>query len=544
MKPLAFNLKEAKKVAGDKSSSTFVLKDGHQIRVAHAPLPALQRKQIEKLPVHLSEGGDGAPDSDSNTDNNPAPTRDVAQIQTPGGYSVPTEDRSAEVIPAIGGAIRKGINYINSIGEDEPAPPQESLQTSNNQLPDPSTDLPNMGAPVGVSQDNATPPPAGPNIPGLVAKGQKAIEEQADYEKALSTANASSEQSDVDARQNLLDGLKKNSEDFQSEQKKFIQDYSNGKIDPNHYVQNMSTAQKVATTIGLFLGGWGSAYTHQGNPALDFLNKQIDRDIEAQKVNLDKTKTLLGANQELYHDNILAMNATRAQMNDIYSHQMQLNAAKLGTPAAKAKADMASAQWGLQNAQLLQQNAIRATVLHSVGQGGQGLDAQSLAAAGLMSTQQAEKEQSSINSQKTAVDSTKNLFNLLNKEQTPSQLLNPQSYSRVAALNAELVNTVMNASASKRLTRESIEAEIKPLEITTRDTAETRKAKLDGVLNIIGKHADPTPVMSKYAPKALPQYPFQQATQAPQYKVGDVLYVKGQGKVQIVDPQGNFRPVK
>jgi len=542
MKPLAFNLKDAKKIAGDKHSSTFTLKDGHQIKIAHVALPAAQRKQLEKLPVHLaSGGGDISWDDMENMQNGNV---DPASVTPDASAPVDTRPTPGQALSNVVDAAFPAASAPRktSMGNDWDDPAPATAADASQDAAAPAADLPDAGAPVGV-QATTMAPTAGTNVPGLVAQGQRAIKEQQDVETQLAAANAKNEQSDIDARQDLLDGFKKNTQDFQTQQKQFMQDYMNNHIDPKHYIESMDSSKKAATAIGLFLGGWGSAYTHQGNPAMDFLNKQIDRDIDAQKDRLGQQKTLMEANQNLYHDNVMANNATRMQMNDIYSHQTQLAAAKLGTPAAKAKADAASAQWGLQNAQLLQQNATRATVLHSMQSGGQGLDPIDLENAGMMPKGEGVKEKASLDAQKTAITSTKNLFDQLNKEQTTGNMLNFQSSRRVDALNAELVNTVMNASASKRLTRESIEAEIKPLEIKTTDDQQTRQSKLSGVLNLIGKHADPTPYTSKIAPKALPAYPYQQASQAPQYTVGQTLYVKGQ-KVQITDAKGNYKPVR
>jgi hypothetical protein len=171
----------------------------------------------------------------------------------------------------------------------------------------------------------------------------------------------------------------------------------------------------------------------------------------------------------------------------------------------------------MENSALLQQNAMRAAVMQKMGHGAQGLSAIDLANAGIIPMAEATKEQSSLDAQKTAMSKTVELFNDLNNEQSTINLLNPQSSRRVAAMNAELVNAVMNASASKRLTEESVKKEIAPLEINTSDTPTTRQAKMQGVLNIIQRHADPTPYMSHFAPGSLPKY--NQTQSAPQQKI-------------------------
>lgn len=81
MKPLAFDLRNAKKVHGDKNTSTFHLKNGHMITVAHAALPALQRKQLERMP--MAEGGIASKDSDIFNNASGAINRNIAGKDKP-----------------------------------------------------------------------------------------------------------------------------------------------------------------------------------------------------------------------------------------------------------------------------------------------------------------------------------------------------------------------------------------------------------------------------------------------------------------------------
>ena len=198
------------------------------------------------------------------------------------------------------------------------------------QLPPASTDLPDQGQPVGTTASapgasSSSPDSTQVDVGAAYNQGLKGIREGAEVEKQQAAANAQIQQDDINAKQDLLTGFNKNYSDFQTSQKQFMQDYMNNHIDPKHYQENMTSGQKVGTAIGLFLGGMSTPFTHQGNPALEFLNKQIDRDIDAQRMNMDKAKNmLLGANQEMFHDNVLATNATRIQLNDITSAKVLL----------------------------------------------------------------------------------------------------------------------------------------------------------------------------------------------------------------------------
>lgn len=51
------NLSSFKKTAEDAKSATMVHEDGHKIVIAKGALSALQRKQLERLPIHMYDAG-------------------------------------------------------------------------------------------------------------------------------------------------------------------------------------------------------------------------------------------------------------------------------------------------------------------------------------------------------------------------------------------------------------------------------------------------------------------------------------------------------
>lgn len=533
------NLAGFKKLKEDKKMVTMGHPMGHTITIAKNAVSALQRKQLERLPLHMADGGDPGDNSEDQaySDRRESVSNVVNQgVDALKNAVVPSDDQKQKMADFY--SNREKISGASS---------------PDQQLPDANPNLPGAGTVVGA--ESSTPAPASipsakattdaTNLNASYQQGQRAITEQQDVASTLAQHNADIQQKDIQDRQDLADDAKQNAKDFQTHQKQVMNDYLNDHINPNHFQESMGTGQKVATAIGLLLGGFTGGFNKTGvNPAADWLNGQISKDIDAQKSRIDQQKTLLGANQDLYHDQVLADNATRINMNDIYDHKIQLEASKLGTPAAKAAADAQHAKFALDNASLLQQNAVRSATLQGLQKGNGAVNAIDLVNSGIIPKEyqgEALKEQSSLDAQKTAINGVRDLYSRLNKEQTAQNLVNPESSRRVGALNAELVNTVMNASASKRLTRESVEQEINPLKILTTDTDAVRNAKLQGVLNMVEKHADPTPLMKHYSPASLPQY--QNATsQTPQYQVGDIVYVKGQ-KGQVL-PDGRIKAVK
>lgn len=563
MKPLTFDLRNAKKVSGDNKSSTFSLKNGHSINVVHSLLPPLQRRQIEKMPLHkgkIQKLADGDPDvsADPGSDAPSLGGPDASQgaderSRSPSSDSAPTWVQSVHDWLADRPNIKNDpVSTVqkeaaDSIGLNEQGPNESFAGTIGHLAPDlpQKIDSDKYVNPEN-SQDNTKWLPAAGGTGNYTQKSyneaNQSIEKQRDIDTQMSTNTEQNFQDDLAARQDLMDGLKQNTIDFNANHQAAMQDLLNQKINPRDYLDNMGTGKKIATGIGLFLGGLSTPYTHQGNPALEFLNKQIDRNIESQKENLGVKKTLLEANTQHFHDQILGEQATRAQLTDLLSHQIGTAANSLGTPQAEQRRLAAKAQLDATTGQQLQGMAMRATVLHALQtNGGQGLSAIDLAhpSVGLIPQEEATKEQASIDAQNNSINQVHQLFKDMEKERSGLNFANPQSRDRVGAYKAQLTNAVVGASASKRLTPESAKLEIEPILGDYLTTKKTAKVQEQAVLNMIQHHADPTPYMQHFAPQALPKY----GTPAPQFKVGSTIYVRG-APFQIINSRGDLAPAK
>lgn len=434
--------------------------------------------------------------------------------------------------------------------------PTESQSQTDANAPASAQDLPDYGQPVQTpdqtSQRGAASVPSAPiggeNISGAYEQGLAGLREEQGVQTALAAQAANREQQWAIDNKALNDQGNKSLADIQKAHDDFNRDFMNNKIDPRAYVENMSTGQKVATAIGMLFGGIGSARTGAPNYAVDFLNKQIERNIAAQQSRMDQQKTLLGANEELYKDKTNALTATRINMTDAMMHQAQLAAAQQGTPTADAIYKQKAADWTFQRSQLMNQMAMRDAVLKAAANGNSAITAQHLVAAGIMNPEQAAKEQGAVNGAKQKVAQANNLFDQLEKEQTPLNVLNPQSYMRVHQIAAQMVPLVQDEDPSKRLTEQSYQKEIEPFIWNTLSGKQTRQEGRQGVLNLIktattGK----APTIEQYAPGSLPNYnaPGAQAPQqAQQYKVGQILRDRNTGqRIQIIDAKGNVKPV-
>jgi hypothetical protein len=118
------------------------------------------------------------------------------------------------------------------------------------------------------------------------------------------------------------------------ERQAMIQDIQSGQIDPDHYINSMSTGKKLMTGIGLMLGGMGSG---AGRPDLAFeaLQNNINRDIQAQKDNLGSEQSLLSNNLQNTQNLNKAMDMTNMQTQQIFASKFK-QIADFGTQAQES----------------------------------------------------------------------------------------------------------------------------------------------------------------------------------------------------------------
>jgi hypothetical protein len=106
-------------------------------------------------------------------------------------------------------------------------------------------------------------------------------------------AQAAALQPGIDAQQEIKNHIDQVTTQHSAEIQSVVDDIKNSHIDPNRYMSSMGTESRMATGIGLILGGVGSGVTGGPNMALDFLNKQIDRDIQGQQAEIGKKENLV-----------------------------------------------------------------------------------------------------------------------------------------------------------------------------------------------------------------------------------------------------------
>lgn len=493
------SFKDAKKVAQDKHSSTFRLRNGSELKIAHSGLSPEHLRSLGKLPLYAADGAD---------------------VQAP-DFST---DQPAGIIDA-------AKNYDAS----QTLPPR-GPESQNTYTPAPTNDSPPQ--PVGSPLNPTTPTATDPgdyrgDLNQVFDAENQGAQAQMRYEQQIAKGASDVDAEDLKARQGLEANIQNNLATYTQHQQDFLNDFGSGKIDPNHYMASKSDVGKVSTAIGLALGGLSSGLTGQPNPALEFLNKQIDRDIASQQASLDNKKTILGAYQQLYGNSQLANNMTRVAMNDIYTDKMKQVADQNGSAKAQAAYQMWAGQKAQDNFQLKRQNAIYQGVTDALKTGGKGLTPTDLATAGLpgATQEQMTKEAGSIQAQKASLADGAQIYQQLQNDQTlKSRVLDPlQSSHDIDALNARLVNGVMSNDASKRLTPETARLEVLPYEVKFTDSPEEIARKSYGYSQLIKTHsAGSTPITDKYAPQLKAAYPSQPG------ELGAVPIQAPNGQVKLV----------
>jgi len=142
----------------------------------------------------------------------------------------------------------------------------------------------------------------------------------------------------VSEQQQVLSDLRDNLSAFTNENNEIANAYAEERIDPMAVWHDKSVPSKISTVVGLILGGIGGGLTRQENPAMKFLQYQIDKSVEAQKMRLGRYPTLLQNNLNKSVNMRQAMETTRAQIAEITIKQLEQAAMASGDEVAKAKA--------------------------------------------------------------------------------------------------------------------------------------------------------------------------------------------------------------
>lgn len=392
---MKLDLSKFKKLRADKHTTTLKHEAGHEIKLAHSALSPKMRGQLAEMPGMHNEGGEVEDptqrhllpgDKDPNSIERQVVQHAKARMADGGS---PEDKLEIEKLPEQPDPNKLDIEKL----PDNDALDIQKLPEDNRQ---PTAAAPAQQAPVVVNVNGAQQPQQSPQVPipnqGIPNQGIAAQQPQPPQDDIFGTrtaleqtakgigeqkagikgaAEAASEQgareaktlqSGINQEQQIFNNYNKHISDLDMERKAFQQDIQQSHIDPNRVIGNMNTGQKIATGIGLILGGMG-AVAGQPNLAQEMLQKTIDRDIEAQRVNIGKKESLLNANMKQFGNLNDAMSMTRMMMTDVLSNKLKMAAAQTTDPMAKARALQEAGKLDADTANNMAQLAARRSLL-------------------------------------------------------------------------------------------------------------------------------------------------------------------------------------
>lgn len=332
------NFKGFKKSAEDSSTATLTHEAGHTIKVAKAALTPQLRKHLERLPLHQAAGGElgDKEDFSDNQQGGQAPV--VVNVNGGATAGMTPQQQAAMAAPVAipptakvpGPVDPRSIMGTPLIPEEQAKMDAGAKGLSSNPVHpgDTPTGIPGYTPPPDPSEQFA-------GMPGGVELAQ-AAQTKAGAESAEGQRIAAAEHANLVQQESLKQQLVRGLTDKGNEVQAAVDDIRANHIRPNAYLEDMSVGGKIATAIGLIAGGIGGGQLGQANPALTFLNSQIDRNLNAQKANMENKHNLLSALEHQYGDQMVAANMFKAINTDLLANQVAEAHAKAATPLAKA----------------------------------------------------------------------------------------------------------------------------------------------------------------------------------------------------------------
>lgn len=430
---MKMDLSKFKKISSDKNKTTLMHPSGHKIVVAHSALNKVNLDQLDRMPKAyqyqpgMANGGEvrAAPaGSDIFANNSRAIRKNMIAKPSPDfigddeaqmswedqealerGESIQerpiAEGVQSEDIPrryASGGGVSKeeidasaarlGVNTNNinaypvptnqasdqNIGPVGPPSPLAE-EVDSDYVPNPDADTsPLPPAPAyKIPPLNSSDPYAEANKTALlgVQKEQQGAQQAAVALGHLGNKEASADSMAANAMNSTQAHFQKDFQDLSNERQKIVQDFDNGHIDPERYIKKMSTGERILNGIALIVGGMGSALAKQPNLASNFLTDQINRDIDAQKANLQNKSTLLNSNLAQTGNLFKAVELTRMQTLDINAMHIKQLAAASQNPIQRANLLATSGKLDQEASNIQAQIAQRNALMQTYGHGGE-----------------------------------------------------------------------------------------------------------------------------------------------------------------------------
>lgn len=318
-----------KLISSDNDFFTVQRDDGATFKVAKKGIDQGRMNYFENLPKV------GEEPSNINA-NNVAMTESVEPktgVTIPSGYEVQQPNiEGAPLVADVGGDF--------NIGKIDPDPTGSEINLNNFAIPQENKEA--------STQDNPLDNYAKSVRESAKIEGQGQLEQSNALDEAMSNTRQVANQ--YDEKRNALEAQKIEAE---KTYKEVSEDYFNSKeIDQDRYWNNLSTERKIIAGIGLALA---SLNPQAMQTALASINKGIDRDIQAQKLEIMKKKERVGEAKSLvgkFYDRFKDLDQAEAaaKMSALEKAKLKMQSIQLKTnnKLVKSKAETAISQIEMQ----------------------------------------------------------------------------------------------------------------------------------------------------------------------------------------------------
>lgn len=227
-------------------------------------------------------------------------------------------------------------------------PPTEGMLDVTGRKADAVAPLPSNGS----GGARLAPAPALPRLPGVGGSGalteinkglalqEAGIAAQVEVAKARDAAVLVQQDEHIKRMQGLEAQHAERMAMVQKRADDLFQATLNAKIDPNRVWSSAGVGNRIAAGIGILLSGIGQGLAGGPNMALAVIDKTIDRDIEAQRDNLERQKGLLSYYLQQGRDMQSAHELAKADLKDMLAAQLTRVSAEFGGAEAAARAQV------------------------------------------------------------------------------------------------------------------------------------------------------------------------------------------------------------
>jgi hypothetical protein len=358
------NFKDFKKVDVTKTHTVFQHPNGHTIHISHDSLTPEQKKQMRGIPVQsamdklrerhsskgverMYEGGETpyySPQEKEQMESDPEYAKFLAKVKTEHPEAYAEMDRKAKAMEMLKSTEQPTAPVVPPM---QATPVMQSQPTVSAAKPSFNLDL-NQYLPQQPQQPNETVAQQ-PQQPTDVYR--KSLETETKAGQEIKNIQQQEQEQQAKSIQGVMTQLQQTANYYTQEKdrvrkmrERVQREVLDQDIDPNRYVGNMSTMGRVSTALGLILGGIGAGMTGGKNLAFEALQNAIDRDVDAQKLQLDKKNNLLTAYYKIYGDMEQAEAATKAQLMSMAQMQAGLITAKSQSKQAEQQNAILQAQ--------------------------------------------------------------------------------------------------------------------------------------------------------------------------------------------------------